>query len=130
MSDSDPTPDPLAGDVDVDAVAAATVACPSVTHLVGGAVGEQVATYLPGRRVAGVRVRSDEVEVHVAVRWGVTAAEVAAEVRAAVAPLVGRRAVAVAVDDIGDPQGELPAGGGAGGEPSTGDRPIAVPAPS
>jgi hypothetical protein len=60
----------------------------------------QVATYLPNRRVAGVRITDAEVEVHVRARWGRTLPEVAQLVRAAVAPLVGGRAVSVHVDDI------------------------------
>ena len=100
------TPAPI---VDVDAVAAAVTACPSVSHLVEGGPGEQVATFLPGRRVNGVRVTDDEVEVHVATRWDVPIPLAAAEVRSAVATLVGGRSVAVAVEDIDEPQAALPA---------------------
>lgn len=95
--------------VDVDAVAAAVTACPSVSHLVQGGPGEQVATFLPGRRVGGVRVTDDVVEVHVATRWDVPIHLAAVEVRDAVAALVGGRAVAVAVEDIDEPQAALPA---------------------
>ena len=131
--------------MDADAVAAAVVACPSVAHLVGGPIGAQVATLLPGRRVEGVRVTEDQVEIHIASRWGVPIREVAAEVRAAVGPLVGRRSVLVAVDDIDEPRAALPAGGstgdddgeggqgGSGGEAHTlppGGGSIAVPSPS
>lgn len=128
-----------AGDVDVDAVAAAVSGCASVSHLVGGSAGDQIATFLPGRRVAGVRVSPDEVEVHIASRWDVPVPDVAAEVRAAVAPLVGGRSIAVAVDDIGDPVAALPAAGETVGrtvvDGGTGalDRrggPIAMPSPS
>ena len=49
------TPTPAA---DADAIAAAVLACPSVAGLGGGPAGA-VATYLPGRRVTGVRVRPD-----------------------------------------------------------------------
>ncbi|MFH5821108.1 hypothetical protein [Georgenia sp. AZ-5] len=49
-----------------DAVAAAVLAVPGVARLHTGAFGE-VGTYLPGRRVAGVRIRPDGVEVHVVV---------------------------------------------------------------
>lgn len=95
--------------VDVDAVAAAVTACPSVAHLVQGGPGEQVATFLPGRRVGGVRVTDEVVEVHVATRWDVPIPMAAAEVRAALSAFVGSRSVAVAVDDVDDPQAALPA---------------------
>lgn len=95
--------------VDVDAVAAAVAACPSVAHLVQGGPGEQVATFLPGRRVGGVRVTDEAIEVHVATRWDVPIPLAAAEVRSAVSALVGSRSVTVAVDDIDEPQAALPA---------------------
>jgi hypothetical protein len=128
---SDPAGGAGTGGVDVDAVAAAVTACPSVAHLVGGSLGDQVATYLPGRRVNGVRVTDDAVEVHLASRWGVPIPEVAAEVRAAVAPFAAGRPVTVAVDDIDDPRAELPAGStGAGADSAAGAVPTAVPSPS
>lgn len=104
------TPSDRPRDVDADAVAAAVTACPSVVRLLGGPVGAQVATLLPGRRVEGVRVTADAVEVHIASRWGVPIPEVAAEVRLAAAPLVGARTITVAVDDIDEPLAALPAG--------------------
>lgn len=82
-----------------DAVAAAVVACPNVARLSGGALGE-VATYLPGRRVLGVRVDDDAVQVHIVGRYGPTVDEIAAEVRAAVRAVLGARPVAVGVDDL------------------------------
>jgi len=42
---------------------------PGVSALHGGLFGE-VATYLPGRRVSGIRVRDDVSEVHVVITWG------------------------------------------------------------
>src|SRR4051812_17808760 len=54
---------------DPDAIVAAIATCPSVSGLSGGIAGE-VATYLPGRRVAGVRAAPGEVEVHVIARYG------------------------------------------------------------
>ncbi len=90
-------------DVDAEAVSTAVERCPTVAALFGGALHE-VATYLPGRRVSGVRVRDDRVEVHVVVRWGVNVEELDAEVRAAVAPLVGDRAVDVHVADLELPE--------------------------
>jgi hypothetical protein len=80
--------------------AEATLACPHVLALSGGMMGE-VATYLPGRRVTGVRVRDTEVDVHVVARYGPTMDEIGAQVRAALTPLVGDRTVMVTIDDLG-----------------------------
>lgn len=80
-------------------VAEATLGCPDVSSLSGGMVGE-VATYLPGRRVTGVRVRDAVVEVHVVARYGPPMDEIGAQVRAAVTPFVGDRTVAVTIDDL------------------------------
>lgn len=85
--------------VDVDAVVSAVLACPYVSRLSGGRIGE-VATYLPGRSVAGVRLTDDEVQVHIVARYGPTADEISAQVRAAVTPLAVGRSVAVGIDDL------------------------------
>ena len=93
--------------VDVDALRNAVCACPAVSDLSGGLLGS-VGTYLPGRRVIGIVVRSvpggvTEVEVHVVARWGATMAEVAAEVRGAAAPLAPGAVVSVTIEDIAVP---------------------------
>jgi hypothetical protein len=88
--------------VDVDAVATAVRACPAVEDLDGGRWGE-VATYLPGRRVPGVRVAADAVLVQVRGRWGVPAVEVATRIRRILAALVAGRRVDVVLADLGDP---------------------------
>ena len=85
--------------VDPDAVATVALACPDVVGLSSGRFGE-VATYLPGRRVNGVRVAAGELQVHIVARWGPPLPEVAEYVRHAVAPLSGGRPVAVVVDDV------------------------------
>lgn len=85
-----------------DEIVAATRSCPAVADLSGGLLGE-VASYLPGRRVVGVRVHDTDVEVHVVGRYGTTVGEIADQVRSAVTPLVGSRAIHVAVDDLADP---------------------------
>lgn len=88
---------------DPDAVAAAVATCPSVAGLSGGFAGE-VATYLPGRRVAGVRTSEGSVEVHVVARYGQPLATVDAEVRAAVsAAVAGPLDVRVVLADVEDP---------------------------
>jgi hypothetical protein len=85
-----------------ETVAAAVRSCRSVVRLSGGHASE-VATYLPGRRVLGVRFADGRVEVRVVGVYGPTVGEIAAEVTAAVAPLVGGRTVDVVVDDLEPP---------------------------
>ena len=83
-----------------DAVSAAVLGCPDVVALSSGRLGE-VATYLPGRRIAGVRVGDDgAVTVHVVARYGPTVQEIAKQVRAAVAGVAGPGPVTVGVDDL------------------------------
>ncbi|HEX3623317.1 MAG TPA: hypothetical protein VHT97_13470 [Acidimicrobiales bacterium] len=88
---------------DLEAVAAAALGCPLIAGLTGGQFGE-IATYLPGRRVQGVRQADGAVEVHVVARWGTPLPEVADLVRAAVAPYADGLPVAVFVDDIEVPE--------------------------
>lgn len=83
---------------DPDAIARAVLDCPAVAGL-----SDQVATYLPGRRVAGVAVREDgvvTVEVHVVGRWGPTMAEIAGQVRRAVGRVAGDVPLTVVIDDL------------------------------
>lgn len=84
---------------DLEVVAAAALGCPLIAGLSGGPFGE-VATYLPGRRVLGVRDSDGAVELHVVAKWDTSLPEVADAVRAAVAPYVDGRPVAVFVEDI------------------------------
>lgn len=63
-----------------------------------GSFGE-VATYLPGRRVEGVRLTVDLTEVHVVVAADVDLRTVAHEVRGATSPLV-RGSVDVFIEDL------------------------------
>jgi hypothetical protein len=88
--------------VDVDAVAAAARGCAAVDRLCSGAWGG-VVSYLPGREVPGVRVARDHVVVSVRSLWGVPAAELARQVRVALAPLTGARRIDVVVADVADP---------------------------
>jgi hypothetical protein len=83
-----------------DAIAERALSCPAVISLAGGVVG-QVATYLPGRRVVGVSLDDDVCEVAVVLRLGADPLPVLADqVRQAVAPVAGSRAVHVLVDDV------------------------------
>ena len=88
---------------DLEAVAAAALGSPLIAGLTGGRFGE-VATYLPGRRLLGVREVDGTVEVHVVAKWGTPLPEVAEVVRAAVAPHAGEVPVAIFVDDIQEPE--------------------------
>jgi|SRR5689334_4015375 hypothetical protein len=93
--------------VDVDAVAAAVSGCEGVAALDGGPFGE-VASYLPGRRVAGVMAGNGRVAVQVRSRWGIPAADLAARITDVLAPLTGHRPVDVVIADIDDPPATLP----------------------
>ena len=92
---------------DADAVAAATLGCPGVVAMSGGVAGE-VATYLPGRRVSGVRIGATTVSVHVVADYGLVLADLADAVRRAVAPLAAGRQVTVAIDDLRLPEVHAP----------------------
>jgi hypothetical protein len=82
-------------DVAAEAIAAAVGRVPSVRLHERSAAG----THLPGRRVHGVRLRQEGVEVHVAAVWPTTVDEAARAVRAAVTPLV-TGPVDVTIDDV------------------------------
>ncbi len=75
------------------------LSCPAVVAMHAGVVGE-AATYLPGARVTGLRVLPARVEVHVVVRWPVPADEVAAQVWAVTAQVIGGRRVDVVIGDV------------------------------
>lgn len=85
-----------------DAVAAAVRAVPGVLDLHGGLLSE-VATYLPGRMVRGVRLREPGAEVHVVLAWGAPLEETTAAVRAVAAEVVGLP-VDVWVQDVREPE--------------------------
>lgn len=86
-------------EVDPERVAAAVRGVPDVAALHGGRFGE-AASYLPGRRVTGVRDDGATVWVHVAVRWPVPIPVVADAVRCAATPHAGGRPVGVVVEDL------------------------------
>lgn len=91
--------------VDLDAVVAAARSCAGVDDLSSGPWGG-VVTYLPGRQVPGVRVASNHVMISLRGRWGVPAAEIARQVRAAVTDLVAPRRVDLVLADVSDPAPE------------------------
>lgn len=89
-------------DVDPDGIAELVLACPGVAGLSGGPFGA-AATYLPGRRVPGVRLDGPALEVHVVARYGPTVAELAGQIRRALSGRVGGRRVDIVVEDLLDP---------------------------
>ncbi|WP_207386162.1 hypothetical protein [Protofrankia symbiont of Coriaria ruscifolia] len=88
------------------AIAAAVAGCPAVAALSAGTTGD-VASYLPGRRVVGVRKAPGGVAVHVVAWFGPTMAEVAGQVRSAVTAVAPEcERIDVVIDDL-----ELPPDG-------------------
>ncbi len=83
-------------ETEADAVAAAVLSCPGVVALGQGTL----ATYLAGRRVDGVRIGDDGIEVAVVTEHGTPVPQVAAEIRAVVSRLAGGRRVDVHVIDL------------------------------
>lgn len=83
---------------DPDAIARAALSCAGVIRLSGGFAGE-VATYLPGRRVVGVRLSGDHVEIHIVAGLDRPLPDVGERVRAAVHRFVDL-AVWVFIDDV------------------------------
>ena len=86
-------------DLDPAGLVRLVLSCPGVVAMHGGFAGE-VATYLPGNRVVGVRILADSVEVHVVSRWPITAHQLAAQVWAVTVPAVDRRRVDVVIGDV------------------------------
>lgn len=87
---------------DPDLIARTVLACPAVDALDAGEPGS-VATYLPGRQIAGVSVDEHRVAVQVRMRWGTTVQMLQQQVRAVLQPLVGNRRIDIAVSDIALP---------------------------
>jgi hypothetical protein len=92
----------LVDGVDVDAVAAAVRSCPAVEDLDGGRLGG-AATYLPGRRVPGIRIEGDRIEVHVRGVWGQPVGVLADQIRGVLATLNGGRLIDVVLTDVAEP---------------------------
>jgi hypothetical protein len=84
-----------------EALLAAVLAVPGVARMSGGRFGE-VASYLPGRRVTGIRVAPECVTVHIVLRPATPALPVAKAVRHAVRALAGAVRVDIGIDDIQD----------------------------
>ena len=84
-----------------DRLVEVVLAVPGVHGLHAGVLGE-AATYLPGRRVNGVKLKDDSCEVHVVLDWGSPILQTADDVRVAVEALVAGP-VNVIVEDISAP---------------------------
>ena len=89
-----------------DEVAAVVLAVPGVASLHGGTYGE-VATYLPGRRISGVRVGETGAEVHVVLVDGTPVLPTADRIRHSVEAIVGAP-VHVSIEDVVDPVESTP----------------------
>lgn len=99
-----PAAAPIGREIDrrVDPIVAAVLACPLVAALHGGRDGQAV-TYLPGRRVTGIRITADEVAIHVVARYPAVMDQVADQIRRAVAPLAPGLRIDVAIEDLAVP---------------------------
>lgn len=85
---------------DAERIRDTVIALDGVADLHGGAFGE-IATYLPGGRVAGVRVDRSGIEVHVVVYLEADITHVAEEVRGAAQALFSdQRPCTVVVEDV------------------------------
>jgi len=79
-------------------VAEAALAVPGVAGLHGGVFGE-IATYLPGRRIEGIRIGADLCAVHIVARYPADLPAVAGAVHARIAPMVAVP-VQVTIEDL------------------------------
>ena len=100
---------PSAPEPDAEVVAAAALSCDGVHSLTRGTDVVEIATYLPGRRVLGVRVAPGRAEVHIITEYGENMMQVADRVRAAVQAAVSSGSsdppqVDVYVDDVDGPE--------------------------
>ncbi|MFD4368309.1 hypothetical protein [Rhodococcus sp. NPDC058521] len=89
-----------------DLIAAAVLDVPGVAGLHGGTFGE-VGTYLPGRRVAGVRTDETSTDVHVTVYFDVAVADVAQRIRKVIGDLTGTKVDVTIADVVPVPTKEL-----------------------
>lgn len=105
---------PLDTDALAELVAATVTAHPAVDRLDGGLFGS-VATYLPGRRLVGVRIGQggEPVELGVVVHLTARIPDVVRDLRRQVSALCGGAAVDITVSDVAVPAIAVgpPAGG-------------------
>jgi len=82
----------------LERVRAAIVSVPGVAGLHSGAFGE-VATYLPGERLVGIRRTKTGIDVHITALFGYSLSEVAENVRRAGEP-VANALLFVTIEDV------------------------------
>lgn len=97
MSSDIPTETTLLAE-DADRIAAVVTAVEGVAGLHAGMFGE-VATYLPGHRVSGVRIGQDRVDVHVSLNLTAPIRDTATAIQRAVAAITALP-VDVTVEDL------------------------------
>jgi hypothetical protein len=95
----------IVDEVDVDVVHDTVLACPGIAG-VGSTLPGALATYLPGRRVTGIRVNPDSIELEVCTRWNASAAQVGAALQAALKKQAAGRRIDVTIVDIELPESE------------------------
>ncbi len=84
---------------EADLISAAVLTVTDIAGLSAGPFGE-IASYLPGRSVPGVRIDDERVEVHIVARYGRPLQEIADELARAVRHVLAGRPLQVSVDDI------------------------------
>jgi hypothetical protein len=87
---------------DPEQIATVVLGCPVVAGLHGGQFGE-AATYLPRRRVIGVRVTPTELRVHVTARYPATVSELDTQLRVALTPYLGGLPLMITIEDYAPP---------------------------
>ena len=86
-------------DLDLDRIVEVARSVPGVVEMTGGPLGS-ASTYLPGRRVPGVRLAEDLVAVHLVVTLDRPLHEVANDVRHALSAALGGRRIDVVIEDV------------------------------
>jgi hypothetical protein len=102
MSAADDLAEGVVDGIDVDDIYAAVLACPGVAGLGSGMIGE-LATYLPGRRVPGIRVTPELVQLEICAAWGPSAQQIGHQIFTALADVVTDRPIEIAITDISPP---------------------------
>jgi len=85
--------------IDVDVVSTRVTAVRDVVQLTGGPT-DAVATYLPGRRVPGIRTCDGRLEIHAVVTTDRPVTAIADDIRNAVVPLADGMPVDVVIADV------------------------------
>ncbi len=100
-----PKNDAVVEGVDVDALHDAVLAYPGIAGI-GSSLPGALATYLPGRRVMGIRVTADVIELEVRTRADAAALHVGAGLQADLKQQAAGRRIDVTIVDIELPESE------------------------